>query len=88
MMQSRRYIVTVHGRLGARFADAFPGAWVDPGRGHTRLVTEPFDQGQLHGLLTRVRDFSLELLAVEAMPDVPRRREATPGESARLRKPG
>ena len=30
-------------------------------------MTEPFDQGQLHGLLNRVRDFGFDLLAVEAM---------------------
>jgi hypothetical protein len=72
-MQSKRYTVTVEGRLGARFTDAFPGARVDSGHGQTRLVTEPFDQGQLHGLLARVRDFGLDLVSVEPMPDMPTR---------------
>ena len=44
---------------------------IEPRHGHTRLITEPFDQGQLHGLLNRVRDFGFELLAVEAMPAAP-----------------
>jgi len=75
-MQSRRYTITVQGRLSARFTDAFPGASVQPRHGRTRLVTEPFDQGQLHGLLNRVRDFGLDLLSVEATPNVPPRRTA------------
>ena len=70
-MQARRYIVTVQGRLGARFVSAFPGASVQPERGLTRLVTDPFDQGQLHGLLNRVRDFGFDLLSVEAMAPAP-----------------
>jgi hypothetical protein len=70
-MPSRRYTVTVQGRLGERFRAMFPGVSIEPEPGHTRLVTEPFDQGQLHGLLSRVRDFGLDLLAVEAMPPPP-----------------
>ena len=63
-MQSRRYNVTVQGRLGARFNSAFPGVSVEPRRGQICLVTEPFDQGQLHGLLSRVRDFGFDLISV------------------------
>ena len=66
-MQSRRYTVTVHGRLSERFCTTFPGVSLETGPGRTRLITEPFDQGQLHGLLSRVRDFGFDLLAVEAM---------------------
>jgi hypothetical protein len=36
--------------------------------GETHLVTEPFDQAQLHGLLNRLRDFGLDLIAVQAIP--------------------
>ena len=32
-MLSRRYTVTVQGRLGTRFTDAFPGASIEPGPG-------------------------------------------------------
>ena len=64
-MQSRRYTVTVLGRLGERFSTTFPGVLIEPRHGHSRLITEPFDQGQLHGLLNRVRDFGFDLLAVE-----------------------
>jgi hypothetical protein len=70
-MQSRRYTVTVQGRLGDRFRATFPGVTIEPKPGRTRLITEPFDQGQLHGLLNRLRDFGFDLLAVEAMPAAP-----------------
>jgi hypothetical protein len=65
-MQSRRYSVTVQGRLGERFDSAFPGVSVVPGPGQTQLVTDLFDQAQLHGLLNRVRDFGFVLVSVEA----------------------
>ena len=67
-MPSRRYRVTVQGRLSTRFDTAFPGASVEPRHGQTRLVTEPFDQGQLHGLLNRIRDFGFDLISVEPVP--------------------
>ena len=60
-MQSRRYTVTVQGRLGDRFRATFPGVSIEPGHGRSYLLTEPFDQGQLHGLLNRVRDFGFDL---------------------------
>jgi hypothetical protein len=84
-MQSRRYTVTVQGRLGERFRATFSGVSIEPGHGHTRLRTEPFDQGQLHGLLNRVRDFGFDLLSVEATPpavDVPDRCRSKPVRAA------
>ena len=76
----RRYTVTVQGRLGERFAEAFPGATIQAGQGETHLLTEPFDQAQLHGLLTRVRDFGMDILAVDTVqctksPSTPRSAE-------------
>jgi hypothetical protein len=65
-MQSRRYTVTVRGRLGPGFSTSFPGVSVEPALGQTRLVTDLFDQGQLHGLLIRLNDFGLDLVSVEA----------------------
>jgi hypothetical protein len=72
-MHARRYIVTVQGRLGARFVATFPGVSLEPEPGLTRLVTEPFDQGQLHGLLNRILDFGFDVLSVEALTSSPRR---------------
>jgi hypothetical protein len=70
-MQSRRYAVTVQGRLSERFRCTFPGVSMEPGPGQTLLITDPFDQAELHGLLNRVRDFGFDLLAVEALPAGP-----------------
>jgi len=69
-MGSSRYTVTVQGRLGERFRATFPGVSIEPGHGRTRLLTEAFDQGQLHGLLDRVRDFGFDLLSVETTPPI------------------
>jgi hypothetical protein len=69
-MPSRRYTATVQVRL-ERFRTTFAGVSIEPGHGHIRLLTEPFDKGHLHGLLNRVRDFGFDLLAVEALPPGP-----------------
>ena len=80
-MPTRRYTVTVQGRLGERFRATFAGVSIEPGHGHTRRLTEPFDQGQLHGLLNRVRDFGFDLLSVEAMPPAPDQLDGPSAES-------
>ena len=64
-MATRTYRITVRGRLTERFASAFEGMAVEPGRGETGLVGEVADQAQLFGLLDRVRNFGLELVRVE-----------------------
>ena len=68
-MQSRRYSRHSPGAPRRTVPTPHFRAYrLNPRHGHTRLVTEPFDQGQLHGLLNRVRDFGFDLLAVEAIP--------------------
>jgi hypothetical protein len=65
----KRYRVVVRGALSERFASAFEGMTLEPanGRGTTALVGDVRDQAQLYGLLDRVRDFGLELVAVEVV---------------------
>jgi hypothetical protein len=65
-VQRTQYTIIVRGRLGERFAAAFPGASLLPGLGHTRLDTAPLDQSQLHGLLEQLRTFAIELVSVQA----------------------
>jgi hypothetical protein len=62
-----RYRIVVRGALSERFASAFEGMTLEPtnGSGMTVLVGDVRDQAQLYGLLDRVRDFGLELVAVE-----------------------
>jgi hypothetical protein len=38
---------------------------LEPGRGQTVLVGEVRDQAHLYGLLDRLRDFGIDLVAVE-----------------------
>jgi hypothetical protein len=62
---TKTYRITVGGRLTERFASAFEGMALEPGRGESALVGEIADQAQLFGLLERVRNFGLELVRVE-----------------------
>ena len=65
-MTTRTYAITLQGRLSARFAASFERTHATPAPdGRTRLLTEPFDQPQLHGLLDRLSDLGIELIAVE-----------------------
>jgi hypothetical protein len=62
---SKRYTIIVEGRLGQRFAAAFPSASLVAEQSRTRLLTEPLDQSQLHGLLERLRSFAIELISIQ-----------------------
>ena len=64
-MRAKQYTIIVRGRLGSRFASAFPGASLRPGQGHTRLDTGLLDQSQLHGLIEQLRNFAIELVSVQ-----------------------
>jgi len=60
-----RYRIVLRGRLSERFESAFEGMTLEHGPDQTVLVGDVRDQAQLYGLLDRVRDFGIELLAVE-----------------------
>ena len=64
-MAGRRYRIVLRGRLGGRFESAFDGMMLEPGRGQTVLVGEVRDQAHLYGLLDRLRDFGIDLVAVQ-----------------------
>jgi len=64
-MAGRRYRIVMRGRLRERFESAFDGMVLEPGRGQTVLVGEVRDQAHLYGLLDRLRDFGIDLVAVE-----------------------
>jgi hypothetical protein len=63
-----KYRIVLRGRLGERFASAFDGMVLEPGHGKTVLVGEIRDQAHLYGLLDRLRDFGIDLVAVEPEP--------------------
>jgi hypothetical protein len=58
-----RYRIVLRGRLSERFETAFEGMALEPGPNQTVLVGEVRDQAQLYGLLDRLRDFGIELVA-------------------------
>jgi hypothetical protein len=60
-----RYRIVLRGRLSERFESAFEGMALEPGPNQTVLVGEVRDQAHLYGLLDRLRDFGIELVAVE-----------------------
>jgi len=61
-----RYRIVLRGRLSERFESAFEGMTLEPGPNRTVLVGDVRDQAHLYGLLDRLRDFGIELLAVES----------------------
>jgi hypothetical protein len=71
-MTGGRYRIVLRGRLGERFESAFDGMVLEQGRGQTVLVGEIRDQAHLYGLLDRLRDFGIDLVAVEPEEDSPR----------------
>ena len=64
-MATSRYRIILRGRLSERFESAFDGMALEPGPNQMVLVGDVRDQAQLYGLLDRLRDFGIELIAVE-----------------------
>lgn len=64
------YTLRVAGRLDEHWSSWFDGFTVAAGEdGTTRLTGAVPDQAALHGLLTRIRDLGLDLLAVTREDD-------------------
>jgi hypothetical protein len=61
-----RYRIVLRGRLSERFESAFDGMTLEHGPGRTVLAGDVRDQAQLYGLLDRLQEFGIELLAVES----------------------
>jgi len=60
-----RYRIVLQGRLSERFESAFEGMALESGPNQTVLIGDVRDQAHLYGLLDRLRDFGIELVAVE-----------------------
>ncbi len=82
MAASRPFLVRIRikGELGAAFAALFDDLTVSDGAdGTTVLQGELVDQSAVHGLLDRVRDNGLSLVAIEtglSIPDASRNGDA------------
>lgn len=71
------YEIRVRGHLNSRWADWFDGlAMANGPNGETTLTGPIVDQAALHGLLAKIRDLGLPLVAVNQLDMVP---EQAPG---------
>ena len=64
-MTASRYRIVLRGRLSKRFESAFEGMTLEHAPGRTVLIGQVRDQAQLYGVLDQVRNFGIELVAVE-----------------------
>ena len=64
-MTPSRYRIVLRGRLSERFESAFDGMTLEHGPNRTVLIGDVRDQAQLYGLIDRLQEFGIELLAVE-----------------------
>jgi hypothetical protein len=63
-----RYEVRVDGVLGGRWSHWFEGLRIDHEEGETILSGTLPDQPALHGILDKVRDLGLSIIAVRRLP--------------------
>lgn len=68
MSSERLYDIRLKGVLDASWSEWFSGLAIIPlENGETRLVGPILDQAELHGLLNRIRDVGLTLVAVNPL---------------------
>jgi hypothetical protein len=75
-----RYEIRLKGHLDERWAERFEGLTLSHDDGTTILVGQVVDQAALYGLLRKVRDLGLPLLAVVHIG--PEQVETPPGQVA------
>ena len=66
----RIYRIVVRSELSDTYAVAFEGMQMDTKNGDTILTGKIIDQPHLFGILARINGLGLELLSVEALPEV------------------
>jgi len=65
MDEATVYTIRIKGHLDRKWSDWFDGLQIiHEANGETMLVGEVVDQASLHGLLAKVRDLGLPLIAV------------------------
>ena len=63
-MQQQHYEIRVEGHLAVGWSDWFEGLTVRQEAGGETVLSGPLDQAALHGVLAKVRDLGLVLIAV------------------------
>jgi hypothetical protein len=64
-MKRQRYEIRVEGHLTADWSDWFEGLTVCQDKNGETVLSGPLDQAALHGVLAKVRDLGLTLVAVD-----------------------
>ncbi len=64
-MKRQRYEIRVEGHLAADWSDWFEGLSVCPEANGETVLSGRMDQAALHGILAKVRDLGLVLVAVQ-----------------------
>jgi hypothetical protein len=73
-----RYVIRIHGHLGAAMLSAFP-ALVPQQLGADTVLTGLLDRSALYGVLAEVEALGLDLLEIRQLP--PQRRSPESGDS-------
>ena len=63
-MRRQRYEILVEGHLDTDWSDWFEGLTVRQEMNGETVLSGPLDQAALHGVLTKIRDLGLVLVAV------------------------
>jgi hypothetical protein len=70
-MSQRFYRITIRGRLGDRFVNAFEPLQVETENGNTVLTGVCVDMSAVYGILDRLRDLGLDLWEVQSFAIAP-----------------
>ncbi len=66
---SHQYEIRLQGHLGPQWSQWFDGLEIQQGRDETVLIGPVADQAALHGILAKIRDIGIPLLALRQMHD-------------------
>jgi hypothetical protein len=64
MLRQQHYEIRVEGHLDSSWADWFGGLAICPSADGETTLSGPLDQSALHGVLAKIRDLGLALIAV------------------------
>lgn len=67
--RSQNYEFVVRGEIGDHFGLVFDGLRLKRWQGHTTLTGSVLDQAHLHGVIERIQELGIELVAVNPLEE-------------------
>ena len=67
--RSQTYEFVLRGEIGDHFGLVFDGLCLERRKGNTTLTGSVIDQAQLHGVIERVQELGIELIAVNPLEE-------------------